>query len=473
MSDDHGWHRDGRRVQDRRRTYPREAALNTGARARALRVMIVSDQYEPMVGGVPTVTRELAAGLAARGHAVAVIAPSETRQGRPAGGAVVAAAGGAVAVDYRGSVPWPWYEGQRLGVLSPARAEELIGAFRPDVVHVHSPLTLGLAARTAARRRHVPVVYTNHYLPLNVWPAAARARAGMTARVRDAAFYACVTGFANRCDLVTAPTATAVRLLRSHGLAAPSQAVSNGVDLERFAPGPADEALRSAYGVPAGRPVVLSVGRLSPEKRADVLIAAVARLAGTADHGTVDHSTVDHGAADHEVGGGPVLVLAGAGPDGRRLRSLARHYGVADRVLFTGFVPDGDLPGLYRLADVFAIASPAELQSLVTMAAMATGLPVVAVDAGALAELVHAGENGFLARPGNAAQFADCLDLVGRDAELRTRMSKASTRIIAGHDRHRLLQRWESIYCALARPAADEACESSSETQAKVSDGQP
>jgi len=456
MCDDHGWHHDGRRARARRWPCPREPALSGGARARELRVMIVTDQYEPMVGGVPTVTRELAVGLADRGHTVAVIAPSETRQDRRAGGPVVA---GTVTVDYRGSVPWPWYEGQRLGLLAPSRAGELIGAFGPDVVHLHSPLTLGVAARTAARRRQVPVVYTNHYLPLNVWPAAARSGAGITSRARDAAFYACVTGFANGCDLVTAPTATGLRLLHSHGLAAPSQTVSNGIDLDWFSPGPADEALRSAYGVPPGRPVIVSVGRLSPEKRADVLIGALARLGRTGDHAAGDS--------------GPVLVLAGSGPDERRLRSLARHYGVANRVLFTGFVPDGDLPGLYRLADVFAIASQAELQSLVTMAAMACGLPVVAVDAGALTELVHAGENGFLARPGDAAQLADCLELVCRDAALRARMSKASVRIIAGHDRHLLLQRWESIYCALARPAAGAARENRTKSQAKVSDGQP
>ena len=81
---------------------------------------------------------------------------------------------------------------------------------------------------------------------------------------------------------------------------------------------------------------------------------------------------------------------------------------------------------------------------------MASGLPVVAVDAGALAELVHAGENGFLVRPGHATEIADGLDLLCRDADLRVRMSKASSRIIAGHDAHRLLTRWESIYRALA-----------------------
>ncbi len=149
-----------------------------------------------------------------------------------------------------------------------------------------------------------------------------------------------------------------------------------------------------------------------------------------------------------------MLVLAGTGPDSGRLRALAARLGVAERVRFLGFVPGGDLPGLYRLADAFAIASQAELQSLVTMEAMASGLPVVAVDAGALGELVHAGENGFLVTPGQAAEqaaaFADCLDLLCRDRALRAKMSKASLRIIGTHDRYRVLARWESIYRALA-----------------------
>jgi glycosyltransferase involved in cell wall biosynthesis len=446
--------------------------LSTGARAGALRVMIVTDQYAPMVGGVPTVTRELADGLAERGHAVAVLAPSPDRAGRGLGvtqlsAAAAGAAGeGAVHTGLPGSVGWPWYAGQRLGLLPPSRAGALISGFAADVVHIHSPLTLGAAARAAARRQRVPVLYTNHYLPLNVRPrAAARpSRHNRSAAAFDAAFYGYVTGFANGCDHVTAPTMTALRLLRAHGLRVPSQAVSNGVDLRAFRPpagagdgagddragddragddragddgsggGSTEAELRVRYGLPPGRPVVLSVGRLSPEKRADVLLGALARSRAWRADGAGAGGTA------------PVLVLAGAGPDGARLRSLARHYGVAERVVFPGFVPDADLPALYRLADVFAIASQAELQSLVTMAALASGLPVVAVDAGALAELVHQGENGFLARPGHAEEIAGSLDLLCADAGLRARMGKASLRIIGEHDRHSLLARWESIY---------------------------
>jgi len=400
-----------------------------------VRVLIVTDQYEPMVGGVPTVTRELAQGLAGRGHTVEVLAPSAT-------GRSVTGASGGLTVARRRSVRWPWYEDQRLGLLGRAGAGELIGRFRPDVVHVHSPLTLGVAARSAARRRRVPVVYTNHYLPANVRPVTDRGKAART--VLDVGFYGYLTAFANRCDRVTAPTATALLLLREHGLRAPSQVVSNGVDLDLYtpgAPGAPDEALRRRYALPDGVPLVLSVGRLSPEKRADVLIEAVAAQDAT----------------------DTVLALAGSGPDEARLRELAARLGLAERVRFLGFIPATDLPGLYRLADVFAIASEAELQSLVTMEAIASGLPVVAVNAGALGELVHAGENGLLARPGRPADVAGSLDLLVRDPELRARMSKSGLRIIADHDRHRLLARWESIYRALT----------TRQGQAKVSDGQP
>lgn len=263
--------------------------VSGGPPARPLRVLIVTDQYEPMVGGVPTVTRELAAGLGERGHAVAVLA--------------------------------------------------LLTGFDPDVAHLHSPLTLGAAARSAA-----PAGACCLHQPLPAAERLARRAAPLRPALREAAFYACLTRFANRCDQVTAPSATALRLLREHGLRAPAQTVSNGIDRSRFRPGVPDPGLRARFALPPGRPVVLAVGRLSPEKRVDVLIAALARLADTGD--------------------------------------------------------------------------------------------------------------GPLSRPGRADGLADCLALLCRDARLRARMGRASARIAGEHDRGRVLDRWESLYRALAWPAA-------------------
>jgi 1,2-diacylglycerol 3-alpha-glucosyltransferase len=382
-----------------------------------MRVMVVTDQYEPMVGGVTAVTRGLARGLAGRGHTVAVVAPSPCVRGSRR-------AEGSLSITLRGSVRWPWYEGMRIGCLSPAAAAALIASFAPDVAHIHSPVTLGVMTRIAACRQRVPVVYTNHFLLANV-----RGSAPGPPGFLDALFYRYVVGFSNRCSHVTAPTATALGLLRGHGLRVPSDVVSNGVDLRRYSPGPADDRLRRRYGLAAGRPLVLSVGRLSQEKRLGVLLDAAAR-----------------------TDPGVQFAIAGAGPDEARLRTRARALGVTARVRFLGFVPEADLPGLYRLADVFAIASEAELQSLATMEAMATGLPVVAVNAGALGELVRDGENGFLAGPGDATGIAARLDRLCGEPAMRRAMSAASARIAAAHDRDRCLTAWESLYRAL-RPA--------------------
>jgi glycosyltransferase involved in cell wall biosynthesis len=379
-----------------------------------MRIMVVTDQYAPMVGGVPTVTRTLALGLARRGHTVAVLAPSPGWRGR-------LDADEQVSVNYRASVRWPWYEGMRLACVPAAAARKLISAFAPDVTHIHSPVTLGIVASRMARRLRIPVIYTNHYLPVNMRPSLRP-----LPRALDALFYSYVVGFSNRCSHVTAPTATALRLLRDHGLRVPSQVISNGVDLRTYAPGPADDRLRDRYGLRPGGPLILSVGRLSAEKRVDVLLDAAARLTQDAQ-----------------------LAVAGTGPDEVRLRARARRLGLGGRVRFLGFVPACDLPGLYRLADVFAIASEAELQSLTTMEAMATGLPVAAADAYALGELVSHGANGFLAAPGRADEMAAYLDILISDRARRAAMAAASLRIISGHERHRALGDWESLYRTL------------------------
>jgi len=380
-----------------------------------MRIMVITDQYAPMVGGVPTVTRTLAAGLAQRGHAVALLAPSPGWRG-------MVDADERVSVNYRGSVPWPWYEGMRLAFVSSRAARGLISAFAPDIAHIHSPVTLGVTARIAAHQLRIPVIYTNHFLPVNVRPSS-RPRP----RAFDALFYSYVVGFSNRCSHVTAPTATALRLLREQGLAVPSRVITNGVDLQTYSPGPADQRIRDRYGLPPDPPLILSVGRLSPEKRVDLLLDAAARLTRDA-----------------------IVAIAGTGPDEARLRARADRLALAGRVRFLGFVPGPDLPGLYRLADVFVIGSEAELQSLVTMEAMATGLPVVAADACALGELVQHGRNGFLATPGRAGEMAAYLDILLADPGRRAAMAAESLRIISGHERQRTLAEWESLYDVLA-----------------------
>jgi glycosyltransferase involved in cell wall biosynthesis len=388
-------------------------------RQATMRILVVTDQYAPMVGGVPNVTQTLAHGLAGRGHAVTLLVPDPGTSSRPGAGH---ADGQQVSLACSRSVRWPWYDGMRLAYLSLADARRRISALAPDVVHIHSPLTLGVMARVAARQLSIPVVYTNHYLPENVRPGSTR-----RSRLFDAAFYAYLVQFANKCAHVTAPTLTALELLRAQGLRAPDQVISNGIDLQTYCPGPADSVVRDRYGLRADRPVILYVGRLSQEKGVDVLLDAVARLTTDAQ-----------------------VAIAGRGPESGRLAARADRFGLSGRVRFLGFVPDTDLPAIYRLADVFAIPSRAELQSLATMEAMATGLPVVASDAYSLRELVSHGKTGLLITPGRADELAASLDMLLGAPGMRARMAQESLRAVSVHERSRTWVQWEALYGQVA-----------------------
>jgi glycosyltransferase involved in cell wall biosynthesis len=194
------------------------------------------------------------------------------------------------------------------------------------------------------------------------------------------------------------------------------------VQLDRFRPGaPRHGRWRDL----PDKPTVLFVGRLDTEKRIGDLVDALALVRRDVD---------------------AQLVLVGTGSQRDALAARAAAAGVADDVHFCGFVPDDELPEAYADCDVFANAGTAELQSLVTMEAMAAGRPVVAADAVALPHLVRHGHNGYRFAPGDVVAAAGQLGALLTDPPLRARMGAASLGIIARHSLDSSLERFETLY---------------------------
>jgi 1,2-diacylglycerol 3-alpha-glucosyltransferase len=384
-----------------------------------MRIMIVTDQYPPMVGGVPTVTHGLALDFANRGHQVWVVAPSYGSRD------VRRLEQGKVRVYRFSSFEWPTYEDLRIPFLPFVPMRNLIKKSDPHIIHIHSPAVLGNIAQLLAGGLRKPVIATNHYLPINM--SRSLSSDPFLGKHFSNITYTYLVNFCNRCEYVTAPTQTALNLLYEHGLHAPAQAISNGIDLEKFTPGPPDPIIRHRFHLPEDRPLALHVNRLSEEKRIGVLLEAAARMNV---HGHI--------------------ALVGSGPAEAELRAQAERLNLSDRVSFLGFVKDVDLLALRRSAELFVIPSEAELQSLATMEALACGLPVIAANSYALPELVHHEENGFLFQPGNSEELAHYLDLLVSDCELRKRMGEESLKIIAKHDRLKVLNQWEDLYRRLA-----------------------
>jgi glycosyltransferase involved in cell wall biosynthesis len=383
-----------------------------------MRIMIVTDQYSPMVGGVPTVTQGLAVDFANRGDHVWVVAPSSGQRD-------VHRLEQKVHVYRFSSFEWPTYEDLRIPFLPILPFRRLLKKIDPDIIHIHSPIVLGNIAQIVAGSLRKPVIVTNHYLPINL--SRSLSSDPLFGKPFMTVTYSYLVHFCNRCEYVTAPTMTALNLLYEHGLRSPAQAISNGIDMKKFSPGDRDKRLQQRFHLPQDRPLILSVNRLSQEKRIDVLIDAVAKMTQ-----------------------GAHLAIASSGPAEAELRAKVEELNLMDRVSFLGFIPDKDLAPLYRLADVFAIPSEAELQSLATMEAMACGQPVVAADAYALPELVHHNINGFLFQPGNSEEMAQYLDVLVSDQGLRRQMGSNSLEIVARHDRKKVLDQWEALYRRLS-----------------------
>jgi 1,2-diacylglycerol 3-alpha-glucosyltransferase len=140
------------------------------------------------------------------------------------------------------------------------------------------------------------------------------------------------------------------------------------------------------------------------------------------------------------------FVIAGKGVNKKSLENQTRNLGIQESVIFTGFVTDEELADIYKLSSCFIISSSAELLGLNTLQDMAAGLPVIAVDAGALGELIQPGENGLLHKIGDIKEMAGNICTIFSNTELRLKMKAKSCQLARNHDIKQTVQSFEALY---------------------------
>jgi len=385
-----------------------------------MKILISSDLHYPIINGVATFGRNLALGLAARGHEVMVIAPSQTGKRYKeidVNHVVVRTA----------SVPFPPYQKIRVSPTPGREVKKAILEFDPDVIHIQMLMWIGQATMKYGNKFGIPIVSTNHAMPENLMDNVVLL--APFARPINYMLRQYGARFHSKSDYVTLPTQSAIKMFKATDkMNVPMEAVSNGIDLVRFQPGTPDKAIYEKFGLPMDVPIITYVGRLDAEKHLPVLLKAFARvLASNKAH----------------------LMIIGAGQDAGSLKSLGDDLRISDYITFTGRISEEDKQLLHQVGTVFAMPSPMELQSIATLEAMASGQPVVAVNAGALGELCHNDENGFLYDLDNVEQMADGIAKLISDPALRARMSKESLAIAKTHDLNTTLDRFEAIYTDL------------------------
>jgi glycosyltransferase involved in cell wall biosynthesis len=378
-----------------------------------LKILIGCDTFPPDVNGAARFEERLAAGLIARGHDVQIMAPAASSKH----GTWVEEHGGQKMVVHR-LRSYRWYPHDWLRFALTWRTKQnsarVLDEFKPDAVHFQSHIVVGRGLSIEAQKRGIRIIGTNHFMPENLLEFT-----GIPKRMQEwaigLAWNAARRSFV-RAERVTTPTKRAAEFLEKNTGLTGVLAISCGIDANNYTP---DFEPRTENRI-------LFVGRVTGEKQIDVLLKAVTLLPKDLD---------------------AKLEIVGGGDQKKNLENLAVTLGIADRVTFTGYVTDDELRQAYTRATVLAMPSIAELQSIVTMEAMASGLPIVAANAMALPHLVHDGENGYLFEPSNAQALADALEkvLTASPDELNA-LKNGSLRLIAAHDIQRTLSTFESLY---------------------------
>lgn len=388
---------------------------------RPLTIVMAADTFAPDVNGAARFAERLSAGLAARGHDVHIVTPSATHSQH---GTFTEVIEGQPLTVHR--LPgWRWHPHDWLRFVLPWMskhyARRVLREVGPDVVHSQSHIVIGRGLTRIARKRGIPVVATNHVMAENIIDFTTLPPLLDKVVIKLAWDDARRTFAMSRA--VTTPTRRAAEFLERTIDIDGVIPISCGIDKRNYTPDL----------TPREHTRVLFVGRLTTEKHVEVTLEAIAKLVPELDlH----------------------FDIVGGGDQRRALEQTAQRLGLAERVTFHGRTSEEDLRAAYTRADVFAIASVAELQSIATMEAMASGLPIVAADAVALPHLVHDGENGYLFAPGDADDLADKLRRVlTASPEEYLRMQEASLKGVEIHDIERTLDTFEKLYRGEAVPS--------------------
>lgn len=383
-----------------------------------MRILISSDLYWPTVNGVSTAARTLAKGLAGRGHEVLVIAPSQI-------GKKYKEVDGNYTIARTASTIFPFYQNFRICIYPYREVKKIIKDFNPDVVHMMGFLMISQAVMKYSQKYDIPTVSTNHAMPENLMDNLKRL--APLSRPINYVMKEYIVRFHKKTDYFTMPTQSALDIfkLSTRKLKIPVEAVSNGINLSMFNPTKPPIKIINKFKIPTDKPIVSYIGRVDAEKHISVLINAFARILKKRD---------------------AHMIIVGKGTETANLQQQARDLGIYDKITFTGCVTDQEIVDLHKVGTVFCMASPVELQSLVMLEAMASGKPIVSVDAGPLKELCQDGRNGILCETDNDKEIADAVLRILSDPALAETMGKESVKIAATHDLQKTLDRYEQIY---------------------------
>ncbi len=371
----------------------------------SLRIAVVTETWPPEVNGVAMTLAKLVQGLSHRNHDVQLIRPRQTKTDSPMSDASLEE------VLMRG-MPIPRYPELKLGLPSKKTLVKTWTLRRPDVVHIATEGPLGWSALQAAKVLKLPVTsdfrtnfqsYSKHY-------GVGWLRKPIVAYLRK---------FHNATACTMVPTRELMRTLSQNGFAN-LKVVSRGVDTKQFNIAKRDTRLRSSWGATDETKVLISVGRMAPEKNLDQVLKTYDALKST--------------------GQAFKLVMVGDGP---LKEQFQKRY---PEIIFPGMLSQTNLAAYYASSDLFIFPSQTETFGNVTLEALASGIPVLAFDCAAARDWVQTGVNGWLIAENNPEGFAAQAVTIFNSKDLLDQITQSTRQQVVHLDWDQIAEQVESVF---------------------------
>lgn len=371
----------------------------------SLRIAVVTETWPPEVNGVAMTLAKLVQGLSHRNHDVQLIRPRQTKTDSPMSDSSLEE------VLMRG-MPIPRYPELKLGLPSKKTLVKTWTLRRPDVVHIATEGPLGWSALQAAKVLKLPVTsdfrtnfqsYSKHY-------GVGWLRKPIVAYLRK---------FHNATACTMVPTRELMWTLSQNGFAN-LKVVSRGVDTKLFNISKRDTSLRSSWGGTDDTKVLISVGRMAPEKNLDQVLKTYEALKVT--------------------GLAFKLVMVGDGP---LKEQFQKRY---PEIIFPGMLSQSNLAAYYASSDLFIFPSQTETFGNVTLEALASGIPVLAFDCAAARDWVQTGVNGWLVAENNPEGFAAQAVTIFNSKDLLGQITQSTRQQVVHLDWDQIAEQVESVF---------------------------
>jgi len=384
-----------------------------------MKILLVTETYLPYISGVASSTDSIARYMASKGHKVVIANPNPVTKGNvelPKN----------VRLAFVPSIPDLLYKGKAMAIF-PLTFFNLNKAFREnkfDVVHIQEPGGLGLTALILAKIYKIPTVGALHFIPEQI----DRVFSGSLETIFAPTINSYVRTIYNQYDQIMAPSHHFANFLKNLGVTKPINVISNGVNTKIYHPSDKNITLRKKYNIPLDSTVFFFLGRLDGDKNVGTLVRAMPYVKDNVH-----------------------LLVVGKGKDKNSLHLLAKKLKVEAKITWIDYITDDEMVDIYHAADAFSIMSPFEGQSIVTLQAVASGLPLICARAGALPELCLDGKNAYLVDTYDFKTLAVRMNELAKDTKLRDRFGKISREISLTHEKTKVLHQLEVLYEKISR----------------------